>query len=1076
MKFRLFALLLIIPFALPAKGEEARLLRFPAVGNGIIAFSYAGDLYTVPIDGGQAVKLTSHIGYEVFPKFSPDSKTIAFTGQYDGNTEVYTIPVTGGEPVRLTWTATLERDNIGDRMGPNNIVMGWTPDGREVILRSRWYSFSGMRAHLFRVPASGGELTQIPVSEGGFCCYSPDGEHFAFNRMFREFRTWKYYKGGQADDIWVNKVGTTQMENITKGEGDRAQDIFPMWIGQKIYFISDRDSIMNLFCYDTQTKTTAKVTHFDTFDIKFPSHSRDFIVFENGGYIYKYNVNTGQTSKVEVLLHNENLYARDGWLDISEQASNFSLSPEGERVLVTARGDLFSVPATEGTTYNLTRTPGVHDRAAEWSPDGSQIAWFSDKDGEYQLYVMPFDKPDQARPLTRFSDGYPDDLTWSPDSKGLFFTTEKRDLWHTGLTDGTARRIIQGDPGDLRDYDISSDGKWIAWSTLAPNRMSVISLYNMDENRSWPVTTNWYDSYSPVFSEDGKYLFFTSYRELQANYSRVEWNTSYNISSYVFVLPLAKTTADPVIIKSDEYKGPKEPEKQTAPAKKETKSAEPALKITVDTQGLVERASALPLEPGMYQLLAAFDDELYFATRGEIKKISMKDLKVSPVTKGRPLAYAPGGRKLLVREQNDLYVIGAPGWKSDKKTDLGNVEIITNYAAEWEQIFNETWRVYRDHFYLPNMHGRDWQYIHDKYAPLVPYIKHRHDLTYIIGEMISELNVGHSYVTSPQETPSPKRIKTGLLGARFTKDASGAFRVTKIYEGENWDKALRAPFRDPGVDIKEGDYILSVDGVPAGSLSVIYQALIDKVDKTVALRVNSTPSETGTRTVYVKPIGDETGLVYYEWVRNNIRKVEEAGNGQIGYIHIPDMSSEGLDMFTKLFYTQLDKKALIIDDRMNGGGNVSPIILERLTREAYRMSMYRNGMNLPVPNESHHGPKVCLIDKYSMSDGDLFPYGFRKLGLGKLIGTRTWGGIVGISGSKPYLDGQDVRTPFFTSYSTEGDWIIEGYGVAPDIEVDINPFEDYLGIDAQLNKAIEVLLEELKSYKPLPGTPADRVM
>ncbi|MDD4257837.1 MAG: protease, partial [Bacteroidales bacterium] len=290
MKFRLFALLLIIPFALPAKGEEARLLRFPAVGNGIIAFSYAGDLYTVPIDGGQAVKLTSHIGYEVFPKFSPDSKTIAFTGQYDGNTEVYTIPVTGGEPVRLTWTATLERDNIGDRMGPNNIVMGWTPDGREVILRSRWYSFSGMRAHLFRVPASGGELTQIPVSEGGFCCYSPDGEHFAFNRMFREFRTWKYYKGGQADDIWVNKVGTTQMENITKGEGDRAQDIFPMWIGQKIYFISDRDSIMNLFCYDTQTKTTAKVTHFDTFDIKFPSHSRDFIVFENGGYIYKYNV------------------------------------------------------------------------------------------------------------------------------------------------------------------------------------------------------------------------------------------------------------------------------------------------------------------------------------------------------------------------------------------------------------------------------------------------------------------------------------------------------------------------------------------------------------------------------------------------------------------------------------------------------------------------------------------------------------------------------------------------------------------------------------------------------------------
>jgi len=441
-----------------------------------------------------------------------------------------------------------------------------------------------------------------------------------------------------------------------------------------------------------------------------------------------------------------------------------------------------------------------------------------------------------------------------------------------------------------------------------------------------------------------------------------------------------------------------------------------------------------------------------------------------------PLAYAPKGKKMLLRDGEDLFIIGAPSWKKDKKVMLQDVRVFTDYPAEWNQIFNETWRVYRDHFYLPTMHGRDWEGIREKYEVLLPYVKHRHDLTYLIGEMISELNVGHCYVTSPSDTPAPERVKVGLLGARFGKDASGAFRVIRIYEGENWDKSLRSPFREGGVDIAQGDYIMEVDGVDCSSMKVIYEALIGKVDKTVALTVNSSPSRTGARTVYVRPIADEASLMYYEWVQENINKVNRASNGQIGYIHIPDMGIAGLDMFTKLFYTQLDKKALIIDDRMNGGGNVSPMILERLAREAYRMSMYRHGVNLPVPNESHSGPKVCLIDKYSMSDGDLFPYGFRKMGLGKLIGTRTWGGIVGISGSKPYLDGQDVRTPFFTSYSTDGEWIIEGHGVEPDIEVDINPFEDYLGNDAQLNKAIEVLLEELKSFEPLPGTPPDRKM
>ncbi len=1038
----------------------------------------------MPLEGGNASRITSHNGYEVFPKFSPDGRTIAFTAQYDGNTEVYTIPAEGGEPKRLTYTATLDRDNIGDRMGPNNIVMGWTTDGKNVVFRSRWYSFSGMRAHLFTVPAVGGELSQIPTSEGGFCSYSPDGQYLALNRMFREFRTWKYYKGGQADDIWVNKLGTTQLENITAGEGDNAQDIFPMWIGTDIYFISDRDSIMNLFRYDTGTKKTEKMTRFDTYDIKFPSAWGEYIVFENGGYIYSFNTRNRELNKVEITLHEENLHARTRLMDVSAQAANYSLSPNGERVLVTSRGDVFSVPGTEGATYNMTRTPGIHEREAMWSPDGSQIAWFSDQTGEYQLYVMPYDNPSAARQITSFTDGYPDNLDWTPDSRGLYFTTEKRELWHAVPATGTARCVLQTPYSAIRSYDISPDGKWITYSTQAENRMDVVYLYSVDDNISYPVTSPWYDAQSGVFSDDGKYLFFTSARDFSASYSRVEWNASYNVSSYVFVLPLAKGTPDPTALKAVEYKPSEKsdtpPAPPAAPKGRKNDKAEPAaekqVNVTVDLDGIVERASALPLDPGMYWLLAAVDGDLYFSTRRDIKKISLSDLKESPVVTGMPLAYAPKGKKMLLRDGEDLFIIGAPSWKKDKKVMLQDVRVFTDYPAEWNQIFNETWRVYRDHFYLPTMHGRDWEGIREKYEVLLPYVKHRHDLTYLIGEMISELNVGHCYVTSPSDTPAPERVKVGLLGARFGKDASGAFRVIRIYEGENWDKSLRSPFREGGVDIAQGDYIMEVDGVDCSSMKVIYEALIGKVDKTVALTVNSSPSRTGARTVYVRPIADEASLMYYEWVQENINKVNRASNGQIGYIHIPDMGIAGLDMFTKLFYTQLDKKALIIDDRMNGGGNVSPMILERLAREAYRMSMYRHGVNLPVPNESHSGPKVCLIDKYSMSDGDLFPYGFRKMGLGKLIGTRTWGGIVGISGSKPYLDGQDVRTPFFTSYSTDGEWIIEGHGVEPDIEVDINPFEDYLGNDAQLNKAIEVLLEELKSFEPLPGTPPDRKM
>ena len=1073
---RIFSLLaLLAPVCAFAVGtnpdDEARLLRFPAVGGGKIVFSYAGDLYSVGIDGGTASRLTSHVGYEVFPRISPDGKTIAFTAQYDGNTEVYSMPIGGGEPRRLTYTALVGRDLVGERMGPNNIVMGWTPDGKEIVFRNKQWCFSGLRAQLQRVSAQGGTPVDIPTSEGGFCSYSPDGKQLAMNRMFREFRTWKYYRGGQADDIWIHRVGTTKIERI-EGCDPEAQDIFPMWIGHEIYYLSDRDRTMNLFAYDTRTRATRKVTDFTEYDCKFPSHSKEHIVFENGGYIYKYTVKTGTCEKVLVRLATDAVYGRTELGSAAKNIGGYTLSPDGGRVILIGRGDLFELPAGKGVVRNITRSPGAHERDVEWSPDGKKVAYISDASGEYQIWLAPASDLEKGVALTSFTSGYPSGLKWSPDSRKIFFTTDCRDVYELDVETKALERILVSQTSGYRGFTLSPDGTWAAYTVNLPNRVTALFLYDVAARKSYQLTDRWYDAAQPVFSADGKYLFFTSVRSFAPQYSSVEWNTSYQTSSYLFAVSLSADT--PLL-------------SEFAPEEKGGKADTAAAVTRVDMEGIAARITALPLPAGRYRLLAAANGKLYytyspggFAPRGAtadgLKALDLKTLKSADAGKKAPLAFTPDYKKALVSDSGKFYVTtfgpGGAG-KLEEPLSTQEMDLVIDRQAEWKQIFEESWRITRDGFYVENMHGVDWNAIHDKYAALLPYVRHRHDLTYILGEMVGELNVGHAYV-SPGELPEIPRIGTGLLGARFSRDErTGNFRIEKVFRGATWDKSLRSPLGDPAVAARPGEYVVKVNGLDAATLADIYEPLVGKVDKTVSLTLASDAAgKKNLRTVHVKPVADESNLAYYEWVCGNIEKVEKASGGEIGYIHIPDMGREGLDMFTKLFYPQLDKKALIIDDRMNGGGNVSPMILERLQREVYRMSMYRNGANQPVPNQAFHGPKVCLIDKYSSSDGDLFPYGFRKLGLGKLIGKRSWGGIVGISSSKRFLDGQDMRTPFFTSYSTDGEWIIEGHGVDPDIDVDINPFEDYLGRDAQLDKAIAVLKEELKSYRPLPGTPA----
>jgi len=1064
MKHFIFLMLFFTAFPLlGSANEEARLLRFPSTNGNEIVFSYAGDLYKVSASGGEARRLTSHIGYEMFPRFSPDGKTIAFTGQYDGNTEVFTIPSEGGEPLRVTYTATNSRDDLGDRMGPNNIVTGWSPDGQRIVYRNRISSgFDGM---LYTVNKEGGLSEAIPLPEGGFASYSPDGKQLAYNRVMREFRTWKYYEGGMADDIWIYDSEKNTVINISN---NKAQDIIPMWIGDEIFYMSDRDRTMNIFVYNTKTQQTSKVTNFTDFDVKFASANGNTIVFENGGYIYKMDATAKTPERVNITLTSDNIYARNEIKNGSEYVRSVSISPKGERLVVTARGEVFNVPANKGVTRNITHSPGIHERNAQWSPDGKSIAYIADGTGETELYLQNANGGEAVQ-LTFNNDTYIRSFSWTPDASSIIYTDRQNRVNMLNVATKNVTILVQSPEGEIRDVAISPDSKWIAYSRLASNQYSIIYVYNIAQKREYPVTDKWYNSNSPVFSTDGKHLVFTSARDFSPTYGTLEWNHTYNNMNGIYIALLSKDTPSPFLEKDDEVADDSKPAEKKADAK--------VSDIKIDTDGLVDRIIKLPLPGARYSNFYSDGKKVYYGGRGGTHLFDLEKQKSEVVIEGAQMYVQPNSKKAVFRRGSSFYVADIPSGKATLKdaVDLSNMKITVNYTEEWTQVFGEAWRAFRDGFYVENMHGVDWEAMRDKYSKLLPYVKTRLDLNYVIGEMISELNCGHAYI-NPGETERPERIKMGLLGAEVIRHNSGYFQLNKILEGTSWSRDLRSPLTEAGIDAKEGDYIIAIDGVRTNTVKDLYSLLVGKADVPTEITLNSRPDANGARKIVISPIAEEYSLRHYNWVQNNIRKVDEASNGRVGYVYIPDMGVEGLNEFSRYFYPQLDKEALIIDDRSNGGGNVSPMILERLAREPYRLTM-RRGSSLigTIPNAVQVGPKVALINKYSASDGDLFPWGFRALGLGKLIGTRTWGGIVGISGPIPYMDGTDIRVPFFTSYDVKtGEWIIENYGVAPDIEIDNDPIREWAGEDQQLDRAIQEMLKELENRKPLPGIPAPR--
>lgn len=1040
-------------------------MRYPSYGSGQVVFSYAGDLWKVPEMGGTATRLTSDGGLEIFPRFSQDGSRIAFSGEYDGNRDVYVMPAEGGYPARLTYS--MDIGPLPERMGPDKIIMHWTGED-EILYRNRgnwWHAWTGK---LWLQNTDGTMPEQVPVPHGGFAYMSPDGKKMAYNRIFREFRTWKRYRGGQADDIWIYDFDSKELTNITENE---AQDIIPMWADNgKIYFLSDRDKRMNIFAYDMAAKMTVKVTDFKEYDVKFPSLNQGKIAFSNGGELYLLDTKTDNYAKVPVRIVSDFAAQRTELIDASKNIQGSTLSADGDFALFSARGDIFVVPNGKGLTKNITNSPGAHDRNPAWSPDGKHIAWISDKSGEDEIYIA---KPDgtEMKQLTKNADTYRFSIIWSPDSKKLLTMDKEFRLQYVDVASGKVTDVARSDTWELRDVAWSPDSRWIAYIDFNPQMMGIINVYDTKTGETRAVTDGFYSATDVVFTPGGNYILFKSERTFKPKVSDIEWNVSYSDMQNIFAIALNENAPNLFGYEGYEVKIPGKEEK------KEDKDK--TVEVTIDFDGIDKRVFDFPTPAANYYgLKPTKDHKLYYSrySTGEKAATYVYDVKKREEKKIGDFSsweISADGSKMMIRERGNYYIEKVNGSvKPENKLDLSNMDIMLDRKAEWQQIYDETWRQMKYFFYDPGMHGMDWQKEKERYAALLPYVNHRSDLTYIMGELIGELNVGHAYVGGG-DMPKVDEVAVGLLGADFSWDG-GAYKIDKIYEGRNWDRSTYSPLDQVGNKVEAGDYLLSINGTKLTATMTPFKALVGKADDWVELGIADSPNGE-ERKVYVKTIKTEKGLRYLDWVESNRQYVAENTNGKVGYIHIPDMGvGGGLTEFFEYWLPQLNKEGLVIDDRYNGGGNVSPMITQRLMRELTIVKVKRNQKTVsPSPSGVFPGPLALLINELSASDGDLFPYRFKANELGPIIGKRSWGGVIGIYGPLPMVDGGYVYKPESANFGANGEWILEGVGMIPDIVVDNHPDRLMRGIDDQLDTAIQYVMDEIAKgdYIKVPDVP-----
>jgi len=1082
----------VMVVAQPGQGKvpDALMLRFPDVSADKIVFVYAGDLWTVAKDGGLARKLSSPKGQEIFPKFSPNGRMITFSGNYDGNTDIYVMPAVGGSPMRLT------------HHSGTDLVVEWYPDGKNILYRSRMNSPSYRFNRFFKQPVKGGMPEMLPLPYGELASFSPDGNRMAFQYISREFRTWKRYRGGMASDLRLYDLVKNTSEKITEFDGT---DALPMWHEGTIYFLSDRDERkkLNIWAYDLSTKKTRQVTKFIEYDVKWPSIGPDAIIFENGGKLYLLDLESEASLPVSIQVPSDLPEVRAQLKDASKNIQSFSLSPSGKRALFEARGEIFTVPEKHGSVRNLTRTSGVAERFPAWSPDGKHIAYFSDRSGEYELYLCSGDGKGKERKITNLGSGYPFLPAWSPDNKHIAFGDKTGSLFVLDLDDGKPKFVDRDDWTRIRSYSWSPDSRWIAYSKHMSNGQSAIMIYDTVENKKHQVTSNYYEDIGPVFDPEGKYIFFYSNRTFRPVYGDMDATWIYPNATDIYVATLRKDIKSPLAPQSDEEEGEekkeekgdkdkgkekgKEKEKSEKSDKKDDKKDKPK-PVKIDFEGFEQRVIKLPMEVGNVGPLHAVKGKVVYlrypaagaskrgVPSGTLIYFDLKDRKEKTVISGiDTYDLSANGKKVIYRSKSTYGIIDLAEKKKvgDGKIATNKIKTWINPREEWRQIFNEAWRIERDFFYDSNMHGLDWKAIKKRYKAMLPYVVSREDLNYVIGEMIAELNASHSYIGGG-DIEKPKKISVGLLGCNFELDREKkAFRIKKILEGAPWDAEVRSPLRQPGIDVKKGDYLLAVNGQPPDTSKDIWASFQGLSGEVVTLTVNSTPEMTGARDVIVKPMSSEFRLRNLAWIESNRKKVEKATRGKVGYVYVPDTGINGQSELVRQFIPQHRKEGLIFDERFNSGGQFSDRFIEMMNRPIYVYAARRDLRDIRVPFVSHVGPKVMIINEWAGSGGDAFPYIFRKAGLGSIVGKRTWGGLIGISGNPMLVDGGFITAPNLAIWNTEGEWDVEGYGVDPDYEVENAPHEMAAGKDPQLEKAIEIVLDQLKKDPPkTPKRPA----
>ena len=1057
------------------------MLRFPDVWHDHIVFSYGGDLWTASNQGGTAVRLTASPGLELFGKFSPDGQHIAFTGQYGGDEQVYVIPSGGGAPKQLTFYPA--PGPLADRWGFDNQVYGWTPDGAAVLFRSTRDGYMLTDSKLYTVPLAGGAASALPMPVSGAGHFSPDGKRIVYSPLWRDFRSEKRYQGGWANDLYIFDLAHPALVQVTQ---DPRTDRDPMWIGNAIYFNSDRSGVFNLYRYDVESRQTQQITHYKDWDVRWPSADDGQIVFELDGELHIYDTRNGEDRALSISVPADATITRSQTVNAADNIESLAVSPGGERAAIVARGDVFSIPVEHGVTRNLTQSSDAHDREVAWSSDGKRLGFISDRGGEEELYVSAQDGRTPPQPLTWGSHARYLSPRWSADDKRIALADQTGRLYV--IETANKRRItVAKDPAEpALDYQWSPDGQFLSYSLNAVNGFSGVYIWSVADGKSRRVTPEYFNAQSPAWAPNGELLYFLSARQYQPLISTVEFNFATDRQIGIFALALRRDVKNPYGVRDDE---PGDEKKDTdADKAKEKEKEKPKVAVKIDFDGIVGRAIRVPMEADDLSDLHVSDEHLIYQHNGpfyygreapikpSVMAYSIKDREAKTVADDvTEWSMTADGKHVLAQlssKEIKYYEVG----KSDDAKTVSLAGLVTTRipAEEWHEIFAEVWRRYRDYFYVSNMHGYDWQKLRRKYEPLVDHVAHRADLNYVIAEMISELVVQHAYIEGG-DFGQPKRPFVALPGARFELDAgSGRYRIAKIFAGQNEEEHYRSPLTEVGVDVNVGDYVLAINGRELKAGTDPYELLQAPANQPVEWRISATPDGKSPRTVRYQPLASETALLYLQWVTDNRARVDSLSHGRLGYIHLPDMGEAGIREFVKWWFPQVRKEGLVVDVRDNGGGNISEMLIERLARTLHGTGFARNHEAPDTyPRVVQPGPKVALINEDTASDGDIFSNAFRQWKIGLLVGKRTWGGVVGITDRGPLLDGGTVFVPEFGTADASGHWIIEGHGVDPDIVVDQDPVEVLHGRDPQLERGVDELLKLLPAAPTgLPQRPA----